>query len=64
MTPQIPQYLLTFESVSTPIVAAIALGLIWIGAARMEATARSRYAAAGALSIALIAWLAVGYRKT
>ena len=58
MTPQIPGYLLTFEAVSTPIVAAIALGLIWIGAARMGATARSRYATAGALSIALIAWLA------
>ena len=59
MTPQIPGYLLTFETVSTPIVAAIALGLIWMGAARMEAPARSRYATAGALSIALIAWLAV-----
>ena len=58
MTPQIPGYLLTFEAVSTPIVAAIALGLIWIGAARMEAPARSRYATAGVLSIALLAWLA------
>ena len=59
MTPQIPGYLLTFEAVSTPIVAAIALGLIWIGAARMEAPARLRYATAGVLSIALLAWLAV-----
>jgi len=40
-------------------VAAIALGLIWMGAARMEAPARSRYTAAGALSAALIAWVAV-----
>jgi hypothetical protein len=42
-----------------PLVAAIALGLIWTGAARMEAPAQSRYTTAGALSVALIAWLAI-----
>jgi hypothetical protein len=40
-------------------VAAIALGLIWMGAARMDAPAQSRYATAGVLSAALVAWLAV-----
>jgi hypothetical protein len=59
MTPQIPGYLLTFESTLRPFVAAIALGLIWMGAARMEAPAQSRYTTAGMLSVALIAWLAV-----
>jgi hypothetical protein len=59
MTPQIPEYLLTFESTLRPIVAAIALGLIWAGAARMKAPARTRYATAGALSAALIAWIAI-----
>ena len=59
MTPEIPGYLLTFESIVRPLVAAIVLGLIWMGAARMEAPARSRYTTAGALSVALIAWLAV-----
>jgi hypothetical protein len=58
MTPQIPEYLLTFESTLRPIVAAIALGLIWMGAARMHAPARWRYLTAGVLSAALIAWLA------
>jgi hypothetical protein len=59
MMPQIPEYLLAFESTVRPLVAAIALGLIWMGAARMTAPAQSRYATAGALSVALIAWLAV-----
>ena len=59
MTPQIPGYLIAFESTVRPLVAAIALGLIWMGAARMEAPAQSRYMTAGALSVALIAWLAV-----
>jgi len=58
MSPQIPGYLLAIESALRPLVAAIALGLIWIGAASMEAPARSRYTTAGALSLALIAWLA------
>lgn len=58
MTPQIPGYLLSFESALLPLVAAIALGLIWMGAARMKAPAQLRYATAGALSAALIAWLA------
>ena len=59
MTPQIPEYLFAFESAVRPLVAAIALGLIWMGAARMEAPARSRYTTAGALSVALIAWLVI-----
>jgi hypothetical protein len=54
MTPQIPGYVIAFESTVRPLVAAIALGLIWIGAARMEAPAQSRYMTAGALSLALI----------
>ena len=36
MTPEIPGYLLAFESTVRPLVVAIALGLIWMGAARME----------------------------
>jgi hypothetical protein len=62
MTPQIPAYLLAFESTLRPIIATIALGLIWMGAARMEAPARSRYATAGSLSAALIVWLALAQR--
>ena len=59
MTPQVPEYLVTFEATIRPLVAAIALGLIWMGAMRMEGPAQSRYATAGALSVVLIAWLAV-----
>src|SRR6516164_3731131 len=59
MSPQIPGYLLAVEAAFRPLVAAIALGLIWMGAARMEAPARSRYTTAGALSVALIAWLVI-----
>jgi hypothetical protein len=59
MTPQIPEYVVTFEAAVRPLIAAIALGLIWIGATRMEGPAQSRYATAGALSVVLIAWLAV-----
>ena len=59
MTPQIPGYLLVFESAVRPLVAAIALGLIWMGATRVQASAQSRYATASALSVALIVWLAI-----
>jgi hypothetical protein len=59
VTPQIPGYLVAFESIVRPLVAAIALGLIWMGAARIKAPAPSRYTTAGALSVALIVWLAV-----
>jgi hypothetical protein len=59
MTPQIPGYLPAFESTVRLLVAAIALGLIWMGAVHMKATARSRYTTAGALSVAFIAWLAI-----
>ena len=59
MTPQIPGYLLSFESIVRLLVTIIALGLIWLGAARMPASAKSRYATAGVLSAMLIGWVAV-----
>jgi hypothetical protein len=59
VTPQIPGYLLSFESIVRPLVTTIALGLIWLGAARMPESTKSRYVTAGALSAALIGWLAV-----
>src|SRR6516164_10360734 len=37
----------------------IALGLIWLGAARMPTSAKSRYTTAGVLSVAFIGWEAV-----
>jgi hypothetical protein len=37
----------------------IALGLIWLGAARMPASAKSRYTTAGVLSVAFIGWQVV-----
>jgi hypothetical protein len=57
--PQIPGYLLSFESIVRPVITIIALSLIWLGAARMPASAKSRYATAGVLSAVLIGWLAV-----
>jgi len=59
MAPQIPGYLLSFESAVRPLVMTIGLGLIWMGAARMPASAKSRYATAGVLSAVFIGWLAV-----
>ena len=59
MTPQIPGYLLSFESIVRLLVTIIALGLIWLGAARMPASAKSRYVTAGVLSAVLIGWVAV-----
>src|SRR3984893_6535383 len=59
MTPHIPGYLLSFESIVRLLVTIIALGLIWLGAARMSASAKSRYVTAGVLSAALIGWVAV-----
>ena len=59
MTPQIPVYLLSFVSIVRLLVTIIALGLIWLGAARMPASAKSRYTTAGVLSAALIGWVAV-----
>jgi len=56
MTPQIPQYVLSFEAIFQPFVMAIALGLTWLGAARMPASAKSRYMTAGVLSAVLIGW--------
>src|SRR5262249_28303106 len=41
------------------LVTIIALGLIWLGAARIPASAKSRYVTAGVLSAALIGWVAV-----
>jgi hypothetical protein len=57
MTPH--EYLVTFESALRPFVVAIALGLIWMGAARMGGSARSRYGTAAALSGVFIVWLAI-----
>lgn len=59
MAPYIPEYLPAFESAVRPVVAAVALALIWLGAERMEASARTRYATASGLSAGLIVWLAV-----
>jgi hypothetical protein len=59
MTPQIPAYLLSFESIVRPLVMTIALGLIWMGAARMSTSTKSRYTTAGVLSVAFIGWEAV-----
>jgi hypothetical protein len=59
MTPQIPEYLLSFELIVRAFVTIIALGLIWLGAARMPASAKSRYATAGMISAAFIGWLAI-----
>src|SRR5258708_39652681 len=59
MTPQIPGYLVAFESTVRPLVAVIALGLIWMGAVRMQAPAWSRYTTAGVLSVTLIARVVV-----
>ncbi|MGH6684467.1 MAG: hypothetical protein ACRECA_11230 [Pseudolabrys sp.] len=56
MTPQIPQYVLSLESILRPFVMTIALGLIWLGAARMPASAKSRYTTAGVLSAVFIGW--------
>ena len=59
MMPQIPGYVLLLESILRPLVIIIALGLIWLGAARMPASAKSRYTTAGALSVVFIGWEAV-----
>ena len=59
MAPQIPSYLVALESAVRLFGAAVALGLIWMGALRMEGPAPSRYTTAGALSVTLIAWLAI-----
>ena len=60
MSPQIPGYVLSFESILRPLVMTIiALSLIWLGAARMPASAQSRYTTAGVLSAVLIGWLVV-----
>ena len=59
MTPEIPAYLVTFESAVRPFVAAVALVLIWTGAFRMEGPAQLRYMTAGALTATLIGWLAI-----
>ena len=58
MTPQIPQYVLSLESILRPLVMTITLGLIWLGAARMPSSAKSRYTTAGVLSAALVGWQA------
>jgi hypothetical protein len=59
MTPQIPGYVLSLELILRPLVVAIALSLIWLGAARMPASAKSRYTTAAVLSVVLIGWEAL-----
>jgi hypothetical protein len=59
MTPQIPEYVLSLESILRPFVMTIALGLIWLGAARMPASAKSRCTTAGVLSAVLFGWEAI-----
>jgi hypothetical protein len=59
VTPQIPGYLVSFESIVRPVVTIIVLSLIWLGAARMPASAKLRYATAGLLSAVLVGWVAV-----
>ena len=59
MTPQIPAYLVVFELAVRPFVTAVALGLIWTDAFRMEGPAPSRYMTAAALSVILVGWLAI-----
>ncbi|HEY2532414.1 MAG TPA: hypothetical protein VGJ20_31540 [Xanthobacteraceae bacterium] len=59
MPPEIPGYILSFESIVRPVQTIIALSLIWLGAARMPASGNSRYATAAVLSAVLISWLAV-----
>jgi hypothetical protein len=56
MMPQIPGYVLSLESILRPLVMTIALGLIWLGAARMPASVQSRYTTAGVLSVVFIGW--------
>jgi hypothetical protein len=59
VTPQIPAYLVAFESAARPLVAAIALGLIWTGASRMTAPPQSRYATGAGLTLVLVVWLGI-----
>ena len=59
MSPQIPGYVLSLESILRPLVMTIAPGLIWLGAAHMPAPAKSRYTTAGVLSVVFIGWEAV-----
>jgi len=59
MSPQIPGYVLSLESILRPLVMTIALSLIWLGAAHMPAPAKSRYTTAGVLSVVFIGWEAV-----
>lgn len=56
MTAQVPQYVLSLESILRPFVMAIVLGLIWSGAARTPAAAKSRYTTAAVLSAGLVGW--------
>ena len=53
-------YVLLLEIlVLRPFVMTIALGLIWLGAARMPTSAKSRYTTAGVLSAVFLGWEAV-----
>jgi len=59
VTPQIPGYVLPLELILRPLVIAIALSLIWLGAQRMPGSAKSRYTTAAVLSAVLIGWEAL-----
>ena len=59
MLPQIPDYLTTIEATLRPVVLAIGLGLIWVGAFRVDAPQGTRYTLAATLSLAFVVWLAV-----
>jgi hypothetical protein len=47
---------LSLESILRPLVMTIALGLIWLGAARMPTPAMSRFTTAGVLSAVFVGW--------
>jgi hypothetical protein len=58
----IPDYVSPFESTMRTFITLAALVLIWAGASRMQGRASSRYATAGLLSAALIAWIVLAQR--
>jgi len=59
VTPQIPGYVLPLELILRPLVIAIALSLIWLGAQGTPGSAKSRYTTAAVLSAVLIGWQAL-----
>jgi hypothetical protein len=59
MMPHVPDYLVALETPFQAAQTVIGLGLVWMGAARMQAPARTRYATAGAIALAFVAWQAM-----